>query len=189
MKNFPCLASPGDQAEQMRKYLLEQQSWIRQVLSIRSADPQAVDELFQEFIVSVLKSDFSIQQAEPPPAWLYVVAVRTALMHRRRLGRRRRMLHRYATSASRQYDEESTPDPLGLLLAKEREKLIQSAIARLLPKDQELLTLKYTQGWSYCEISKHLGLTESQVTTQLHRARVRLRQLLSAHFLLSETTP
>lgn len=182
MESFTSDEPSCSPPERLRRVLARHERWLRQVLAIRSGESTVTDELFQELAISALKAHQQTDAGELTPAWLYTVAVTTALLHRRRMGRRRRMMDRFAGSGQVP-DGESIPDPLGLLLAKERQKLVQAAIGRLLPKDRELLVLKYTEGWSYAEISSHLGLTEPQVTTQLHRARAKLRSLLSAHVL------
>jgi len=155
--------------------LAEHGRWLRTVLLARSADPAAVDELFQEVAVAVLqRPPVQVNEARRP-AWLYGVAVRTAILHRRRLGRRRKLLRRLAATAS----PAVSVDPLGWLLADERQRLVRQALGRLSPKDRELLLLKYTEDWSYVEIADHLGLTPSAVEARLHRARGRLRAELA----------
>jgi RNA polymerase sigma factor (sigma-70 family) len=157
--------------------LAEHGRWLRTVLFARSTDPAAVDELFQEVAVAVLRRPPVQVNEAKRPAWLYGVAVRTAILHRRRLGRRRKLLHQLAAAPT---SAASAIDPLGWLLAEERQKLVRQALARLGPKDRELLLLKYTEDWSYVEIADHLGATPSAVEARLHRARGRLRAELTA---------
>jgi RNA polymerase sigma factor (sigma-70 family) len=111
------------------------------------------------------------------PAWLYGVAVRIAILHRRRQGRRRKFIARLQSGFSPAVT--ASVDPLGWLLADERQRLVRQALARLSPKDRELLLLKYTEDWSYLEIAEHLGLSTSAVEARLHRARARLRAELA----------
>ena len=40
--------------------------------------------------------------------------------------------------------------------------------------------LKYTQDWSYRDLAEHLGISQSAVEARLHRARKRLRTVLTA---------
>jgi RNA polymerase sigma factor (sigma-70 family) len=149
--------------------------WLRTVLLARSGEPAAVDELFQDITVAVLRKP-PVQVAEARrPAWLYAVAVKTALLYRRRQGRQRRLVARCETNG---HQSSSPIDPLAWLLLAEREQLIQTALQALAPKDRELLLLKYTEDWSYCDLADHLGLTVSAVEARLHRARSRLRSEL-----------
>jgi len=151
--------------------------WLRTVLLARSGEPAAIDELFQEVAVAVLKRPPTQVAEAKRPAWLYGVAVRVAILHRRRLGRRRRLMERFTAAASLAVP---STDPLGWLLADERQRLVRQALQRLSPKDRELLLLKYTEEWSYVEIADHVGLTTSAVEARLHRARARLRAELAA---------
>ena len=56
---------------------------------------------------------------------------------------------------------------------------MREALAKLDRCDAEILMLKYTEDWSYKELATRLGLSESAVEARLHRARQRLRGLLS----------
>ncbi len=158
--------------------------WLRTVLLARSGEPAVVEELFQELAVAVLRKPPLQVNATRQPAWLYGVAVRIAILHRRRQGRRRKLLERFAGTAV----NAESPDPLQWLLADERQRLVRQALRRLPPKDCELLLLKYTEDWSYVEIADHLGLTVSAVEARLHRARSRLRAELAAPAAV-EVTP
>ena len=44
----------------------------------------------------------------------------------------------------------------------------------------EILLLKYTEDWSYREIARQLGVSDSAIEARLHRARKRLRVELTA---------
>jgi RNA polymerase sigma-70 factor (ECF subfamily) len=162
--------------------LAQHARWLRTVLLARSGEPAAVDELFQDVAVAVLKKPPLEVNAARRPAWLYGVAVRIAILYRRRLGRRRRFLERLESAATR--NDRHDDDPLGWLLADERQRLVRQALARLAPKDRELLLLKYTEDWSYVDIADHLGLSASAVEARLHRARGRLRSELAAREVL-----
>lgn len=148
--------------------------WLRTVLIARSGEPAAVDELFQDVTVAVLRKP-PLQVAEARrPAWLYAVAVKTALLHRRKQGRQRRLMTQWEANG-----HAALPvDPLAWLLSAERQQLVQTALMALSPKDRELLLLKYTEDWSYCDLADHLGLTVAAVEARLHRARSRLRNEL-----------
>ena len=151
--------------------------WLRTVISTRSGDASAVEEIFQEVFVAVVKQHSEIPTEKVAP-WLYRVAVRQALLHRRRLGRQRKLRNRLAQERS--VDAESGLDPLAWVLSSERQQLIREAITRLNAKDAEILMLKHTEDWSYHELAKHLGVSHSAIETRLHRARQRLRLELAS---------
>ena len=57
-------------------------------------------------------------------------------------------------------------DPLAWLLHGERDTLVRRAVARLPPREAEILMLKHVEGWSYREIATRLGTTPKAVQPQ-----------------------
>jgi RNA polymerase sigma factor (sigma-70 family) len=103
-----------------------------------------------------------------------------SLLYRRKQGRRRKLVDRYAERTRPSERDTRQPDPLGWLLSEERHRQVRSALERLAPRDAEILLLKYTEDWSYREIAERLGVSESAVEARLHRARQRMRNELAA---------
>lgn len=153
--------------------------WLRSVLVVRSRESRVVEELFQEVALTALRDGHAVKDEQKAAPWLYRVAVRQALMHRRKMGRERRRMSSLAEQASIVADDEQTTDPLGWLLADERNRLIRQAVDALPGKDAEILLLKYSENWSYRQIAEHLGVSEQAVDSRLHRARHKLRCRLS----------
>ena len=112
-------------------------------------------------------------------AWLYRVAVRQALLYRRKLGREARRVRQYAGRTEAAETTTSTQNPLGWLLADEESELVRMALQRLAPRDRELVLLKYTEEWSCRQLAQHLGISITAIETRLYRARERLRQELA----------
>ncbi len=156
------------------------ESWLRAVIAARCREPQAVDEVMQEVAMAVVKQNSPLKETSKVKPWLYQIAVRQSLMYRRKHGRRRNMEHRYAEQIETRPRRSAPQDPLDWLIASERQSLIRDGIARLNPKDAELLLLKYTQDWTYRQIAEHLGTTASAVESRLHRARRNMRRQMVA---------
>ncbi len=57
-------------------------------------------------------------------------------------------------------------------------KVLEVALSRLSETQRSLVLLKDYEGYSYDEIGKITGLSESQVKVYLHRARVQLKEYL-----------
>ena len=57
-------------------------------------------------------------------------------------------------------------------------KVLEEALSRLSETQRSLVLLKDYEGYSYDEIGKITGLSESQVKVYLHRARVQLKDYL-----------
>lgn len=152
--------------------------WLRTVLAARGVERPALDDALQAVFAAAAQAvarDGSPRRLGP---WLYRIAVVQALEHRRRAGRRRRLVERYARGGTAP-TEAVEVDPLAWLLAEETQQLVRRAIAALAPQDAEILLLKYTEDYSYRELSERLGISESAVEARLHRARGRLRTALA----------
>lgn len=62
--------------------------------------------------------------------------------------------------------------------ANNLKKILEVALARLPETQRSLVLLKDYEGYSYEEIGRITGLSESQVKVYLHRARVQLKEFL-----------
>jgi len=161
--------------------LAQHQRWLRTIVLARVREPQAVEEVMQEVALAAVKQQSPIADAGKVAPWLYRLAVLQALLYRRKCGRRRRMVDRFAERTQRGDSSFSPPlDPLSWLIAEERRKLVRQALARLTGRDAEILLLKYTEDWNYNQVAAHLGISHAAVEARLHRARGRLRQELAA---------
>jgi RNA polymerase sigma-70 factor (ECF subfamily) len=155
--------------------------WLRTIVLARLREPQAVDEVMQEVALAAVRQAAPINDSAKVAPWLYQLAVRQSLLYRRKCGRRRRLVDRYAEQVQADDRPSRQPaDPLGWLLAEERQALVRRALARLPRRDAEILLLKYTENWSYHQIAAHLGIGHAAVEARLHRARARMRRELAA---------
>jgi RNA polymerase sigma-70 factor (ECF subfamily) len=161
--------------------LLEHERWLRTVVAARLGEDQAVDEVWQEISLAAVATKVAIDPSRVA-GWLYRLATRKTLLHRRTMGRRHKLTGRYAEKVR---DEETPPpDPLGWLLLDERSTLIREALGTLPGRDAEILLLKYTENWSCRDLAEHLGQTEAAIESRLHRARQRLRDALAGSSVL-----
>ena len=165
--------------------LHQHRRWLRTVIAARTREFSAVDEVFQELAVIVTEQGSQLQKIDNIQAWLYQVAVRQSLLYRRKKGRQRKRLKHYAEYHA-SFDEQD--EPLHWLLVDETRSLVRVAMNQLSGKDAEILLLKYTEHWSYQQLSDHLDISISAVESRLHRARGRLRtelQLLNVNEVIS----
>jgi RNA polymerase sigma-70 factor (ECF subfamily) len=159
--------------------LAEHDRWLRTIVLARVGERQAVDEVMQEVSLAAVRQQAPIADREKIAPWLYRLAVRQALMYRRRMGRARKLTERFGERFQPTEADSRSHDPLDWLLAEERRRMVRDALDRLPPRDAEILLLKYTEDWSYHEIAQHLGIGHSAVEARLHRARRRLREQLA----------
>jgi RNA polymerase sigma factor (sigma-70 family) len=163
-----------------QQVLAEHERWLRTVIYTRVGEPQAVEEVLQEVSLAAVRQKAPISDPTKVSAWLYRLAVMQTLLYRRKQGRRRKLIDRYAQRNRPAEGDNRQPDPLQWLLSEERREKVRAALKQLPPRDAEILLLKYTEDWSYRELSDRLGVSESAVEARLHRARQRLRVELAS---------
>ena len=159
--------------------LAEHDRWLRTIVLARLGERQAVDDVMQEVALAAVAQRAPLTDLARVGAWLYRLAMRQALLYRRRHGRQRKLVGTLAANQAGELCVSRTPNPLDLLLRDERTLLVREAVERLPRRDREILLLKYTEDWSYRELAQHLGVSESAVEARLHRARQRLRQAVA----------
>jgi RNA polymerase sigma-70 factor (ECF subfamily) len=169
----------GDRID-WRQVLAEHERWLRTVIYTRVGEPQAVEEVLQEVSLAAVRQKAPISDPTKVSAWLYRLAVMQTLLYRRKQGRRRKLIDRYAQRNQPSESDNRQQDPLSWLLSEERREKVRRAMKRLPSRDAEILMLKYTEDWSYRELADRLGVSESAVEARLHRARQRLRVELTA---------
>ena len=67
------------------------------------------------------------------------------------------------------------------LLARETRELVDAAIKRLPPRQQEVIVLRDVEGWSAQEVCDALALSAANQRVLLHRARSRVRASLESY--------
>jgi RNA polymerase sigma-70 factor (ECF subfamily) len=159
--------------------LAKHERWLRTVIGARLGEAQAVDEVMQEVSLAAVRDRAPIADRSKIAPWLYQLAVRQSLLYRRKMGRRRKLVGQYADRFRPTEEDTRAADPLDWLLAEERQRLVRQAMARLVPRDSEILLLKYIEGWSYHELAEHMGVSHSAAEARLHRARAHLREQLA----------
>jgi RNA polymerase sigma-70 factor (ECF subfamily) len=160
--------------------LAEHGRWLRTVVMARVGDHAAADDLMQEVAATAIEKGHQLRDPTSAAPWLYRLAVVAALQYRRRQGRRRKLIDRFAQRQPASDSDSREADPLEWLLADERKTLVRQALSRLPQRDAEILLLKYTEDWSYQQLAERLGLSTSAVEARLHRARQKMRKVLAA---------
>jgi RNA polymerase sigma-70 factor (ECF subfamily) len=160
--------------------LAEHDRWLRTVVFARLGEPQAVDDVMQEVSLAAVRQHAPLEDPSKIAPWLYRLAVTQSLMYRRKRGRQRKLADRCAQRLKPADGHSQPGDPLRWLLAGERRELVRKALGRLARRDVELLLLKYSEDWSYRQLTEHLGISQTALQARLHRARQSLRHELAA---------
>lgn len=152
--------------------IMQHESWLRRVLMHRLGDADIVDDVFQEVGLALSKCE---QMPDSLQAWLYRVAVKQAYLAKRKLGRFRKLVNSAKAIIP---NSDATPDPLTWLIGKERQQAVRVAFDELSELDRDVLMLKYSEGWTYRELTERMGVSVNAIEHRLLKAKSRLRKCL-----------
>ena len=165
---------PIDWTEQLAMH----RRWLESVIRCRLGDGYDPEDVMQDLALAVIPHPNPPASPDQVAPWLYRLTLRKVINVRRTLGRRRRMLQKVCQQQPSHGDVAVGTDGASWLLRQELGESIQNALSQLAPEDREILTLKYTEDWSYRQLSQHLGVTEKTVEYRLLRARKNLASYL-----------
>jgi RNA polymerase sigma-70 factor (ECF subfamily) len=149
-------------------------------------DPQEAEEVLQETFISAFRGLDRFEGRSQLGTWLYRIAYNAALM---RLRRRKLpttsidepLVNEEGEELPRQLvDWGARPDQI--VLDDELRRALDAAVATLPPTLRSVFVLRDIEGHSTAETAEALGLTETNVKVRLHRARLALREQLTAYF-------
>ncbi len=158
---------------------LENESWLRTVVRSRVNEPDAVEDIMQNIALALVRQRDTLHEIRQMGAWLYQVAVKQVLMYRRTRGRRRRFEDRLANGDPSDVTLAEPLGPVDRVLAAEKQQHVRDAMSELDELDRQILMLKYSEGWTYGQLSEHMGVKEDTVEYRLAKAKKKLRRLLA----------
>lgn len=164
--------------------LQQHRPWLMKVLKCRVGDAHVAEDLLQNIALAVVKQTAKPDDPSKVAAWLYRLAVRQTINHHRKSHRRMQSL-----AAPDEQSERSSSNPLEWILNLEKQGEVRKALQQLKPQDREILTLKYTENWSYNDLAQHLGVKVNTVEYRLMKARKKLRTLLSKTVIRPTKSP
>jgi len=156
--------------------LNQHRSWLMSVLRSRINNPHVVDDLYQEVSLAVLRQAARPTDPDKVAPWLYRLAIRHSINFHRKTGRQRRLQQKLEHLAVT--ETPSSSDALDWLVQNEQRATVSKAIRQLRPQDREILTLKYSENWTYKQLAEHLGASTNTIEYRLIRARKQLRKYL-----------
>lgn len=136
----------------------------------------AEDITFDTFI-RCFKSLKTYDPKKPFATWLYTIAHNLTIDFLRKNKKHYEQIDKRPIEEIEIADEKSSRPALDY---ESREKLnkIEHALGQLAPIDREIVILFHREEKSYQEISSILNLPETTIKTRLHRARLRMRELV-----------
>ena len=142
-------------------------------LSHATGDPHAADDLLQETYIRFLGARRRWESDAHRRNYLFRIA--TNLAHDRH---RRNRLRRAEPFDETRGPGEGEPNAAGV--GYEQRVDLRRALARLSPRERQMLWLAYAEGSSHQEIADTLGLRAGGIRVLLFRARRKLAALLEA---------
>ena len=149
-------------------------------------DPQEAEDVLQETFLSAYKALPGFEGRSSLSTWLYRIASNASLMRLRKKRPETTSIDEplemeEGESLPRQFvDWSSVPEDE--LLNGESRRMMDEAVAELPEGLRIVFVLRDIEGLSTQEAGEVLELSEAAVKTRLHRARLALREKLSAYF-------
>jgi RNA polymerase sigma-70 factor (ECF subfamily) len=155
------------------------------------------EDVTSEVLMQVVRKLDTFRGEAQLPTWLHRVTVNAALAYREKRGNRTKHEHGTAEEAL----EAVAVDPSGrvklarpnygatpadIVLADEERELIEEAVAKLPEPFRDVYVLADVEGLPNAEIAEMLKLNLAAVKSRLHRARLRMRDLLAPHYADAE---
>lgn len=145
---------------------------IYRYLFYRTGDTALSEDLTAEVFVSMVKHIQTYEErGRPFLAWLYTIAGNALRMHRRQ----RPMADWLPLSTEMVDDRPGPAEAAQMRLTQDR---LIAAMPHLTELQQQVILLKFVEGFSNAEIGAVLGKTEGSVKSCQHRALAALRRVL-----------
>ena len=151
------------------------------------------EDVTSDVLLQVVRKLDTFRGEAQLPTWLHRVTVNAALAHRAKRANRQKHETPSGDVPPDELDLSHTHDPWKFprmwdvppdaqALAAERKQLIDDAIAQLPEPFRDVYVLADVEGLPNAEIGTMLSLGVPAVKSRLHRARMRMRDLLAPHF-------
>jgi RNA polymerase sigma-70 factor, ECF subfamily len=133
-----------------------------------------VDDVVQDVFLTALSKAHTFRGDASLWTWLTAITV-----NRCRSQQRRRALFERFVKWSRTRTPPAAPAADRSLIGDESAQQVQQAVAVLPVKDREVIVLSYLEGQTPAQMSQTLGLSINAVEVRLHRARKKLKAILT----------
>lgn len=138
-----------------------------------SGDQALADDLAQDAFVRAYRALGSFRHDAKFSSWLYRIATNVYLSHASLLKNKAR---ERSTSTMESSDTNFAVNPLGMVDQRFR---LEAALKKLSAFERAAIVLVHVQEFSYAEAGEILSIPEGTVKTHVHRAKLRLKELLS----------
>ncbi len=149
-------------------------NYINARVGIREDAEDLTEEVFEKVLKNL--SDFKWQGVSIE-AWIYKIAKNTIIDHHRRGKKLKGQVD--IDVVENQTKDETEVDPLLISISDEEQRKLYNAIGELSPDEQYLVYYKYFEELSVPDIAIRVDLSETNVSTKLHRLRKKLLKFLN----------
>ena len=158
----------------VRKY---QDRLLSALFHVSGSRDEAEDVVQEAFVTAYLKL-MSFAGGSSFYTWLYRIAFNTAISRRRKRRGESSVEHTRDLTGSEPLDDHEAAEDC--LLRKERAGQVQWALAQLPDEFRSVLVLREMESCDYDTIAQILDLPVGTVRSRLHRARLQLKEQLTA---------
>jgi RNA polymerase sigma-70 factor, ECF subfamily len=131
-----------------------------------------LEDVVQETFVRAFASIDGFRGESSLRTWLFTIARRLVLDHRRADRRRGEQVEVQDADVRTEFDS------LDAVVADETEQRMRQAVQRLTPTQREVFVLRVGEGMSYKEIADSVGTTEGAARVHYHNAMRAIKELL-----------
>jgi RNA polymerase sigma-70 factor (ECF subfamily) len=159
----------------------EHAPFIARVLVRLVGDGAHVDDLLQETFLVAYRKRATFNGSSAVRTWLYGIAARLAMRHRRGVGRWLRALGGFAEQPQR-----VAADPADDLERERAAAAVHAVLDKLPFKQREVFVLYELEELEGAQIAEVVGIPVNTVWTRLHHARKRFEELMRQRIERSE---
>lgn len=139
------------------------------------------EDLFQELLIKAYGKLDDLVAVEEPGSWLARMMINLFIDEQRRFARQRlRIINEGELTGDGIASMPGGDDPTREQQRSEQARALDDALATLSPEHRLVVMLHDAEGYKMSEIQDLTGTPVGTVKSRLHRARARLREILSA---------
>lgn len=171
-KEIFLAAQRGDISAFEKIVLSHEQALFNYILRL-SGNTHDAEDLLQETFLKIYNAIKTYDTARPFKTWAYTIATRTTYDFFRKKKVRKELLTLDEDGPDETFED---PDAYNKI---ERLGDLEMALKKIKPSYRSVLFLYYQEGFSYEEMSSVLGIPLNTIKTNLRRAKLELKKILS----------